>query len=233
MKQEYAQFLLKKTIEDYNRIAEQFSSTRNYLPNDIISLKKYAEDGNKILDIGCGNGRLSELFKSMKISYTGIDDSEELVKIARKRYPRDDFRVTDPLNFEFANNTFDKIFCLSVFHHIPSTELRVQYLKEIRRILKPEGTLVLTVWNMWKKKGMVWHIIKSGLFHPQLDLNDTFYPFKTGNQTIRAKRYIHCFKEEELEKLFMEAGFNIVGIDYMKRGDKVDNENILFLGKKE
>ncbi len=232
MKKEYAEYLLNRTIEDYNSIAEQFSSTRNYLSNDIIALKSYAKDGDKILDVGCGNGRLTELFKDMKIKYTGVDNSNELIKIAKKRYPKSDFRLTNPLKFDFPDNSFDKIFCLSVFHHIPSTEFRVEYLKEIRRVLKPKGLLVLTVWNMWKKKGMVWQILRNGFFHWNLDLSDTFYPFKSGDKTIRANRYIHCFKVEELEKLFLQAGFEIVGIDNMKRGDRGDNENVLFLGEK-
>jgi len=233
MKKEYAQYLLKKTIEDYNRIAEQFSSTRNYVPSDIIALNRYAKDGDNILDVGCGNGRLSELFKDMKISYTGVDDSSELIRIAKSRYPESDFHITDPLNFEFTDHSFDKIYCLSVFHHIPSTELRVQYLKEIRRVLKPGGLLILTVWNMWKKKGIALKVVEDAIKHPGLDLNDTFYPFKTGDKVIKAERYIHCFKIEELEKLFMEAGFEIAGIDYLQRGDNGDNENILMLGKKD
>lgn len=232
MDREYALKLLTKTKDDYNNIAELFSRTRSYLPNDIIALKEYAKPKENILDLGCGNGRLVDLFEGMNISYTGADDSKELVRIAKKNHPANDFVVVDPLKLEFSDNEFDTVFCLSVFHHIPSTELRLEYLKEIWRVIKPGGTLILTVWNMWRKPGMYLRIILDGIMHPKLDLDDTFYPFKDGSGKVLANRYIHCFHEDELIKLLMEAGFEVSLVDFQKRGKKEENENILVISKK-
>lgn len=232
MNREYAKYLLYKTTDEYNKIAEQFSSTRNYLSSDIIALKKYALEGDNILDLGCGNGRLTELFTGMKISYVGGDSSNELIKIARKRYPRHKFISLNPIELPFADATFDLVYCLSVFHHIPSTELRIQYLKEIRRVMKEKSLLVLTVWNLWKKNHPFWSIIRDGIFHPFLDLNDIFLPFKDQNGKVLAERYIHSFKKTELEKLFLEAGFNIHIIESQVRGRKEENENFLVVASK-
>jgi len=227
MNKEYANYLLNKTIDDYNNIAAKFSSTRLYLSDDIMALKKYARHNDSVLDLGCGNGRLVELFREMEIKYTGGDSSGELIKIARERNPDKKFIILDPITLNFPDNAFDVVYCLSMFHHIPSTELRIDYLKEIRRVLKPKGLLVLTVWNLWNRPGTVWSILKSGFFHPKLDLNDIFLPFKENNGKALAMRYIHCFRDVELEKLLFEAGFNIRTIEDQKRGKKAENANFL------
>jgi ubiquinone/menaquinone biosynthesis C-methylase UbiE len=233
MNKKYANFLLHKTIDDYNKIATKFSMTRNYLSEDLYDMKKYAKSGAKILDLGCGNGRLSQLFDDMDVDYIGTDDSSGLLEIAKHKYPKAKFVSMKPMELPFEDAQFDLVYCLAVFHHIPSHELRTKYLEEVRRVLKPGGILVLTVWNMWKRPGMFWNIVKQGFFHPQLDLNDIFVPFKDQSGKIMANRYIHCFRDDSLEHHFMEAGFAQLKIEHQQRGKNPENGNILIVGKKQ
>ena len=58
-----SQEIINKTIADYNLIATKFSSTRLSLSPDLINLGKIAGLDDKILDYGCGNGRICQLFK--------------------------------------------------------------------------------------------------------------------------------------------------------------------------
>lgn len=232
MNLKYAKYLLKKTTDDYNRIAPLFSRTRDYLPEDIIALKQYVKPKSHVLDLGCGNGRLCELFRDDGVSYTGADVSENLINIAHERYPSVAFQVVDPLKTTFSDSSFDVVFNLAVFHHIPSAQLRIAYLKEIRRVLKPKGKLVLTVWNLWARKGTYWAVLKYGLFYPHLGLNDIFLPFRGKDGKSLADRYIHCFRAEELDVLFMEAGFKVLKTENQRRGRKAENENILIIAEK-
>lgn len=62
MKTETAQKILEKTKRDYEQLAEEFSNTRANLWFELQELAKYVKGGDKILDLGCGNGRLYELF---------------------------------------------------------------------------------------------------------------------------------------------------------------------------
>lgn len=153
--------MLQKNKDDYDRIGEDFSKKRSYLSGDILELKKYAEEGDRILDLGCGNGRLFELFKGMNVNYVGADVSENLLAAAKKKYPAAEFKKVDFLKLPFPDGSFDKIYCLSVFHHIPSRDFRLRFLAEIKRVLKPEGVLILTVWNFWKFWGIL-EIFKFG-----------------------------------------------------------------------
>lgn len=232
MNRKYAQELLKKITGDYNKIAVQFSSTRNYLSADLLELKQYAEAGDYILDLGCGNGRLSELFKDLKVRYLGGDSSSKLVEIARERYPNKEFVTLNPIKLDFAPESFNKVYCLSVFHHIPSVEFRLNYLAEIYNVLKPGGYMILSVWNLWNRPDTFWQIIKNGIFHPKLDLNDIFMPFRDQAGKTLANRYIHCFKKNELEKLLLETGFEIDVIEVQKRGLRRVNENFLVVARK-
>ena len=68
MNLDYAEYLLKKTIQDYNLIAEEFSRTRERIwPEMRFLFDEYLIPGEKILDIGCGNGRFLEIFKEKKV----------------------------------------------------------------------------------------------------------------------------------------------------------------------
>ncbi len=147
----YAKYLLEKTRNDYNSIAEDFSRTRWNIWAEFNIFREYVKNGDKVLDAGCGNGRLLELFKDKVIDYTGIDISEKLINLARKKYSDNNFIVADTLNLPFPDNNFDKVFSIAVLHTIPSCGLRQKVLFELRRVLKPSGFLILTVWDVWRK----------------------------------------------------------------------------------
>ncbi|GAG26732.1 unnamed protein product, partial [marine sediment metagenome] len=106
MDEKYAQYLINKTFSDYNAIAQQFSSTRAYNWKDLGYLKKFCSNGDKVLDLGCGSGRLISLLKEKQIKYTGIDSSSDLIKIAKEKYPNFNFQLGNALNLCFKSNSF-------------------------------------------------------------------------------------------------------------------------------
>ena len=115
MKREYAEYLINKTKADYNLIAEQFSRTRttkNILWQDLAPFIDYTVSKDKVLDLGCGNGRLFFALKDKGIEYIGVDNSEKLVEEARKKSPETDFRVVDILKLPFPDNYFNKVYCI-------------------------------------------------------------------------------------------------------------------------
>ena len=104
MEQELANELVKKTKNDFNLIAKEFSQTRYYLwPELADDFQGFIKEEDKILDIGCGNGRLFDLFKGKKIDYIGIDNSEGQIREAGAKYPEENFLVADALKLPFDN----------------------------------------------------------------------------------------------------------------------------------
>ena len=207
MEKEYAEYLLKKTKEDYDLIAEEFSQTRGFLWEELKTFKDLVKDEEKVLDLGCGNGRLLELLQDKKIEYVGLDNSQKLIEIAKEKHPNFQFLVADALSLPFLADSFDKVFSISVFHHIPSEEFRLKFLEEIKRILKPKGILILTVWNLWQKRYFLlifkFFILKL-FFRSRLDFKDIFLPWGR-----KIDRYFHCFTKGEIERLIKEVNLKI------------------------
>jgi ubiquinone/menaquinone biosynthesis C-methylase UbiE len=229
MNPSYAKNLIEKTKEDFDKIAESFSESRKELWPEFEELKKYIKDGKKILDLGCGNGRLFQLFKDKNIEYLGVDSSEKLIEKAREKYG-DYFKVADILELPFSDNHFDSIWTIAVFHHIPSEQLRFKALKEIKRVLKKNGKVIMICWNLWQpnylKVLLKFTLIK--LFKgSKLDFKDIFVPWKK----TKVQRYYHAFTKRELKGLFQKAGFQVEELRYLKRNEK--KTNILAVGIKQ
>jgi len=228
MKKEYAEYLLKKTKEDYNRIAEKFSRTRSRIWEEVRFLfDDYVRPGDKVLDLGCGNGRFFEILKDKGVDYIGVDFSERLIEIAKKRYPQVKFQVADALNLPFPNNFFDKVYTIAVLHHIPSKEFRQRFLEEAKRVLKPGGLLILTVWKI-KTKNNLLSVIKYTILKliGKLDWGDTF---ESWNKKIQ--RYFHIFSKKELKRLLNEADFKVLEIGIV-RNERGNRNNIYLIVKK-
>ncbi len=230
----YARYLLQKSREDYNIIAEDFSAKRSYISDDMRILSEYASSGDGVLDLGCGNGRFFELLKDKNIKYVGADVSQNLVNIAKSRHPEAEFLTTDFLQLPFSDNSFDKIYCLSVFHHIPSKEFRLQFLVEAKRALKPGGILILSAWKIpWSewKEGV--NVLKFALLKltgkNKMDFGDILRPFKDSAGKTLTDRYFHCFSRRGLIKNFKKAGLRVEKSGILKRGR---HENIYIIGKK-
>ncbi len=218
MKESYAKYLLEKTKKDYNLIASDFSITRKNEWKELEFLRDFIKEGEKVLDIGCGNGRLLKILHK-NINYFGIDFSENLIKIAKQKYPQFNFLVADALNLPFKDNFFDKVISIAVLHHIPSKKFRLLFLKEAKRVLKNEGELILTVWNLRQQSKYIPLILKNNLLKifglTKLDFFDIMIPW---NKKIN--RYYHCFSKRELNNLVESAGFQIKEISFLKRNKK-------------
>lgn len=205
MDKDYANYLLTKTKKDYNKIAKQFSASRNHVWEEITPLFDKIK-GGEVLDVGCGNGRFFKIFKEEGMDYVGVDFSSELVKIAKDKYPEGNFRQADGLDLPFSGNSFEAVVSIAVLHHIPSFDLRLKFLKEIKRVLKDEGIVILTVWRMpfWKRlKLLLRFSFRKICGVTKLDFKDVFVPWG------EVKRYIHIFSERELRRLVKKAGFKI------------------------
>lgn len=224
MKEKKAKKIMEDVKKTYNTIAEDFSNTRNRTEHEFKMFVKYIHPDKKILDLGCGNGRflvfLKELIKEKDLAqnYIGVDNSKELLKIAREKHPGINFILGDQLQIPLKNDTCDLIFNIRAFHHIPSKKLRVDALKEMKRVLKNDGIMVISVWNLWQMKyakelasAFARWILTAGNYA----CNDTL--IKWGK---KRKRYYHAFTRQEFIKTVKSAGmkihdFNKVGHDYV------------------
>lgn len=104
--------------------------------------------GDRILDVGCGTGRLIEhIIRSFgeSVEIVGLEPSEHRIRIAQQKvtaFPNVTFKLGSNKDLRnFADNSFDVVYINSVFHHIKSTAAKASALVYIHRILKPGGKL--------------------------------------------------------------------------------------------
>jgi SAM-dependent methyltransferase len=208
--------LLNLVKKNYNTIAADFDATRKKeIWPEVQTLVKGIKEGDKILDVGCGNGRLLEALRGKQVQYLGVDNSREMIKIARRNYPEEKFVCGDILDLQkIPADNFDYIFCLAVLPHIPSQKLRIKALEELRGKLAPHGRLILSVWNLWSraasKDKLRSLIIKNGLLRisgrSQLELGDLVFPWKNSRGEAVSNRYYHAFTKLELRDLAKKTG---------------------------
>jgi SAM-dependent methyltransferase len=114
-----------------------------------LILKYLAVKEPKILDIGCGTGKNIGFFGQIGLTW-GIDSSPEAIRFCKKRGVKNIKSGTGNAT-GFGSSTFDLVTLLDVLEHTDEDKT----LKEINRILKPNGLLVITVpafpwlWSKW------------------------------------------------------------------------------------
>lgn len=156
---------MDKTRDYFNEIAEDYDSSadgkfvkRMYgeVVRQILEIMPEA-----LLDLGCGNGNvLLAVGRQCPARLFGLDISENMISEAEKRLavlseeawvppaprpgitgcPRINLRVGDAAGLPYESGAFDAVACNASFHHYLNPE---QVLREIRRVLKPGGVLIL------------------------------------------------------------------------------------------
>lgn len=161
------------------------------------------KDGDKILEIGCGNGYYLSLLNRMgfRLELVGVDN-DKLALADAKKYT-DDNRVklvcSAGEKLPFSNNTFDKIVMSEVIEHVQSEKLS---LREAFRVLRPGGIFVLTTCNI--DYPFLWDPINwilQYLFNTHI---------KSGFWAGIWNQHSRMYERKDMEKLIKEAKFNIL-----------------------
>ncbi len=235
MNEKCALKILEINRESYEKIGTRFSDTRNYVWKDFDVFKKYIRSGIDVIDIGCGNGRASSFFEGNECSYTGIDGSVALLSEAKKKFPNHIFFASDLLMLNTQKELFLKQYdvacCFAVLNHFPHENHWKTILQNVCALVKPQGYLFMTNWNLWNitsKKGF-WQLSKERVFFSNamwkkkygmpksaFGLQDIPTLWQSGN--ISAMLYYYSFRMKQLASLVRHAGFEIIESRYIKNG---------------
>ena len=221
MKRETQNKLLKIVHNNYREIAAQFDVTRKkYIWPELEKVLSDLREGDSVLDVGCGNGRLIENLANKKINYLGVDSSEELIKLAKVNYSDQNFKVLDILKLENLNQKFNLIISVAVLHHLPSKELRLQALEQLKLVCAPQGQIIFSVWRLWDNKKYQKYLFKNIwqkiTLRSDLDFGDLLFPWKNNKGEAVSERYYHAFTKRGLKNLLKVVGFS----KYKLYGDK-------------
>lgn len=206
----------------YDEIASQFDQTRQRVWLEFKFFKPFIKKKARILDLGCGNGRLYKFLKEFNVHYIGLDQSSNLLEKARKNHPELNFELGNMTHLcKFENESLDTVLAIASFHHLPTKKLRKKCLSEIHRTLKKEGYLILTVWNLFQKKYIKYFfqsILGSIIY---LGLNQSWNDLWVKWSNHKRKRYYHAFLPNELKNYFSSDQWKIIDLFFVKKGKKV------------
>lgn len=213
--------LLTLNREFYARFGSDFSETRSSARLNLNPLAAYLADGIKLLDLGCGNGRLAQALDiaGYHIAYIGVDSSPALMAIARSRaaklknvranFHEADLALPHWMDAIAADTPFDVVVALAVLHHLPGLKLRRKVLENIRLLLNPGGVLVISNWQFMqnermRKKIVPWENV--GVDARGLEEGDALLDWKRGGVGYR---YCHQLTIAEVEVLAQASGFEV------------------------
>ena len=214
--------LLAINRDFYARFAQEFAGTRTVEHANLSAIMPYLRNGVKLLDIGCGSGRVAERLdrEKLAVEYLGVDVTPSFVASARSRAARlarvrAEFQLLDITSAGWteslrARQPFDVALAAAVLHHIPGFELRCAVLRAVRAMLRPGGILVLSNWQFQNdprllKKVVAWD--RLDIDTRGLEEGDTLIDWKRGGEGYR---FCHLLTPAEVERAARQAGFAVL-----------------------
>jgi len=217
---EIADKLLALNRRFYAAFAETFADSRPVSDPALVRILPYIPQCARLLDLGCGNGRLAALLDRERPGsvYVGVDAVEEVVEIARSEARA---LATTSASFDVLDLTapgwpqmlpsepFDCVLALAVLHHIPGFDRRADVLRQGRGLMKAGGLMIVSVWQClesarMRRKIRPWS--EAGLSAEELEAGDYLLDWKRGG---RGLRYCHLVDETELQRLALESGLKV------------------------
>lgn len=115
----------------------------------LLTLNKNMLKDYKVLDTGCGTGKILEMFRDyVKVeNLYGIDLSPTVIECAKRRCGQMNFSVAPLIDLPFERKQFDILLNMGVIMHILDDDYIRQASKEFRRVIKDDGVLFLLVSN--------------------------------------------------------------------------------------
>jgi len=196
----------------YAAFARSFADSRSVADPALTAILPYIPSRARVLDVGCGNGRLALLLDRERpgATYIGIDAVPELVEGARTQTAAVQnialqFHVVDIAQPHWSlfigSLSIDTVVCLAVLHHIPGFDLRARVLREMAGLLASGGRVILSTWQFLdsprlRRKIVDWS--EAGIASEALEPGDYLLDWQRGG---RGLRYVHLVDETEVERL--------------------------------
>jgi SAM-dependent methyltransferase len=143
-------------IEHWSRIAAEWTAWARAPNHDAFwayraSLLAFIGQGaGDALDVGCGEGRVSRVLKECGYRVTAVDPVEQLISAAEQAGSADAYKIASAADLPFKNCSFDLAVAYNVLMDVEDVPAA---LKEVMRVLRPSGTLVISIVHPFADRG--------------------------------------------------------------------------------
>ena len=144
------------------------------------------------LEIGCGNGYGTKLIKKYfsPKNIIAIDLDDKMIEIAKRRNTDKtvSFQIMDASKLDFPDNYFGAVFDFGIIHHIPNWK---GCIREIKRVLKPDGEIVLedlSIETFTMGIGNLWKILSDHPYSSMFTPKEFTDYWKTGFEILNYKQ---------------------------------------------
>jgi len=220
----------KATEETWDAIAESFDRTRRKPWKECLDFIESLSASAVVADLGCGNGRhLVPCAKRCK-KIIGVDISCNLLRITQEKIRKKGLVNADLIHgnliaLPFNDNSLDAVLYIAALHNIKRRENRINTLKEIKRVLKQDGTALISVWSRWQDKYRLF-FLKQFLSHKD-EFGDIEIPWRQHNLDI--PRFYHLYSKKEFIGDIRLSGFIVKMIFSVKRISKICSDNFFII----
>lgn len=137
-------------VETYDEIAPYFADKRKNPWPEVTTFLEDA-DAETALDIGCANGRHTELLARVAERTIGLDASRGLLHEATTRKTQHEFEAIlvqgDAGRLPLHADSVDLAIYVATMHHLPNRQARIESLDELARVLQPGQQGLVSVWS--------------------------------------------------------------------------------------
>lgn len=197
---------------------------------NFFSLPVIKSNAKDVLEVGCGNGYTLGLLqdKFSNYNFTGMDFSEDLLKIANERKLANvKFFQGDARKLEFADNSFDVVFTERCIINLLTWEEQQQALKEMQRILRKGGYILFMEsfsdgYENLNKARVELGLDAIAMPHHNLYFNkETFEPFASTLFTITDPMEMGAANEVVLNRNFLSTHYFVARVMHplLTKGD--------------
>jgi ubiquinone/menaquinone biosynthesis C-methylase UbiE len=133
---------INNQFDYWNKVAREKEFTH---PINMSLLQTHLSLNSKILDYGCGYGRIChELAEAGYTHIVGIDSSTEMIQRGHEQYPDLSLEVLPNSGLDYPDNCFDAVLLIAVLTCIPTDAGQQSLLNELKRILRPNGLIYIS-----------------------------------------------------------------------------------------
>lgn len=199
----------------YDNIALHWNHTRGKRKVYWHRVKDFIDNlpcGSLIADIGSGDGKYFGV--NPKITVIGCDRSLKLLEVSHQ--PTFETFCCDAVSLPFKSNSFDGALCIAVLHHLGSVDRRIAVIRELLRICRPGGEIMIQAWALEQDEQSRHNFQQQDVFVPW-KLQQRFF---MEGQAERSKDVVSSIQAMKLENS-VESSSN----DSSSNFEKIINED--------